>query len=161
MIRRVCCLLLPLAAACGFFACGSDSSSNAPAKAAADAGRAADSSAGDTDSSTTLDTDAGNAGNCRSLVVANAGTPTACSDADGGIIEAGLVVKNGCDEPVELVWVDFDCKETSYQTIPANSEAAQGSFVGHPWRLRIPGGGGGLIKEIPRLTSGTTTITVP
>ncbi len=93
---------------------------------------------------------------CANLAM-DAALPIVCSDAGA---EAGLVVNNGCAESLDLWWVDFACTEEFYQTIDPGGSAAQDSFVTHPWRLRLADGGR-VVKEIPPLAGGVTTVNVP
>jgi hypothetical protein len=50
---------------------------------------------------------------------------------------ATLTVVNQCaTESVKLYWVNYDCGEQPYATIPPGATYTQGTYVTHPWRLR-------------------------
>ncbi len=169
---RVAGLVVSLAALVGsLVACSDGSGGDAPSQAKSDGGARViigqeDAGASPTAPGTNGGTNAGTPGNstgsgvCKALASAGSGAPTACSDADAGTTDASITLKNGCGEDVELVWVDYACKEVSYQTVAAGSEITQGSYAGHPWRVRLAKGGA-VVKDIPRLAVGNTTVTLP
>ncbi len=165
---RVAGLVVSLAALVGsLVACSDGSGGDAPSQAKSDGGArviigqedaGASPTAPGTNGGTTGNTSA--TGLCKALTAAGSGAPVACSDADAGTTDASITLKNGCGEDVELVWVDYACKEVSYQTVAAGSEITQGSYAGHPWRVRLAKGGA-VVKDIPRLAVGNTTVTLP
>jgi hypothetical protein len=85
----------------------------------------------------------------------DAGPPTVCSMSVTA--EAGLVVVNPCLTPIDLWWVNYECAEVFYATIQGQSHLDQASYATHVWRLRLADAGA-LIKEIPPLPPGVTTV---
>lgn len=61
-------------------------------------------------------------------------TPNVATDA------LNLNIINNTDQPLTLGWYSFDCAETSYGTVEANSTYTQSTYAGHVWVLRAPDG---------------------
>jgi len=57
-----------------------------------------------------------------------------CSPQGGTAITVAF--DNGVGEEISLYWVDFDCAEQLYATLPVGGSHSQGTFVGHVWRAR-------------------------
>ncbi len=76
--------------------------------------------------------------------LADAASPGLCSEQNGQ--GTAMRVVNTTAGPVASYWVDFECNERPYQTIPAGESRDQMSFVGHVWRFR--GADGRLIRQV-------------
>jgi hypothetical protein len=84
---------------------------------------------------------------------------TTCSTSGGAV--TNITFKNNfTDRTVVTWWVDNSCVERKYATIAPGQSQTQGTFVGHPWRLRDDKGK--WIKDYPGNTSAAdTTVEVP
>lgn len=95
---------------------------------------------------------------CVNLVI-NENPPQVCSKASGA--SATLTLVNACPKTTLLLsWINLQCGETSYATVPPGGSYVQPSFVGHPWRIRNAATQA-LMREIPALGQGQTTVQVP
>lgn len=95
---------------------------------------------------------------CVNLVI-NENPPQVCSKASGA--SATLTVVNACSKTtLRLSWITQQCGETVYATVPPGGSYVQPSFVGHPWRIRNAATSA-LMREIPALGQGQTTVQVP
>ena len=71
-----------------------------------------------------------------------------------------LNIKNTCSNPVDVYWVDYQCGEKKYLTIQSGTTQAQGTYVGHVWRVR-DAASGALVAEIQAPTGTTVDVSVP
>src|SRR5262249_45022643 len=63
--------------------------------------------------------------------------------------------------PIEVWWVDFQCREEFYFTILPGMARQQGTYESHPWRIRAPGTHA-LLKEVPvRTSAAPLTVSYP
>lgn len=76
--------------------------------------------------------------------LADAAPPEICSAQNGP--GTGMRVTNTTNEVVASFWVDFECNELPYQSIPPGETRDQMSFVGHVWRFRRADGR--LLRQI-------------
>jgi len=90
-------------------------------------------------------------------IAAQPNTLKSCSTAWSST--ATLKVANNYTQPVDLLWVDYQCKEVKYTTLNPNAVLNQPSFVTHPWRIRETSSGK-LLKQVTLNKSGTTQIAV-
>lgn len=51
-----------------------------------------------------------------------------------------MMVWNNCQDPVDLVWVDWNGEEQPRQTIRPGARYLQGTYLNHVWVLRTAGG---------------------
>ncbi len=66
-----------------------------------------------------------------------------------------LELVNDCDEPLELFWVNAECREVSYGTLLPGAHRFQGTVATHPWRLRSRQSGA-LVRDVE--PTGTPTL---
>jgi hypothetical protein len=50
--------------------------------------------------------------------------------------EVTVTIINNTAQSVNLLWVDFECKEVQYAVIPPNQSVVQPTYTGHIWRIR-------------------------
>jgi hypothetical protein len=58
-----------------------------------------------------------------------------CSPYTGGT-RARLVVSNQRADPVDLLWLSYNCREMRYERIPPGGQSVQETYDGHIWRVR-------------------------
>lgn len=95
---------------------------------------------------------------CVNLVI-NENPPQVCSKASGA--SATLTIVNACSKTtLRLSWINQQCGETVYATVPPGGSYVQPSFVGHPWRIRNAATSA-LMREVVALGPGRTTVQMP
>jgi VHL beta domain len=61
-------------------------------------------------------------------------------------IQVEIAVINRRKEPVDIYWIDYNCREVPKRTLKAGARWNQRTYVSHPWRIRDPGTGQ-ILKE--------------
>lgn len=93
---------------------------------------------------------------------ADGGSPEdpGCSRDEGGRV--GLRFVNGyTDVTVRTFWVDRECQERLYSTLPPGGSVDQGSSVGHLWRVRRQDDGTLLREHRAEASSELVVVKVP
>jgi hypothetical protein len=67
-----------------------------------------------------------------------------CSPTTG--VRARLVVMNRRTEPVDLLWLSYDCREKRYDRIAPGGQSVQETFDHHRWRIRDAATGALLLE---------------
>jgi hypothetical protein len=68
-----------------------------------------------------------------------------CSPHTAGA-RARLAVTNQRADPVDLIWLSFDCREKRYARIPPGGQSIQETYDGHLWRVRDAATGALLLE---------------
>jgi hypothetical protein len=70
-----------------------------------------------------------------------------------------LKIENNHDKYIDVYWMNYQCKEQLYSTVPPGGTLIQPTFVSHPWRIR-ENGSGKILKQVTPTTSATKVIAV-
>jgi hypothetical protein len=62
-------------------------------------------------------------------------TDQLCSVSDA--IETSVVIVNRTQLPLDIYWVDYECKETLATSLPAGAVVVQPTFASHVWLARV------------------------
>ncbi len=63
-------------------------------------------------------------------------------DEDGGVCSGNsgntvnFQLQNDRDAAVDLIWVNYQCGEQKYGTVPAGGNRTQQTYINHVWRIR-------------------------
>lgn len=74
-------------------------------------------------------------------ISSNAATPTGWSAVKRtcsvkGTTPTNITFTNDSERTLRIYWIDYNCKETFYNTLPPGQSYTQPTFVTHPWSVR-------------------------
>jgi len=62
-----------------------------------------------------------------------------CKSLNSNVPVKGIKFKNNSKNPVEMFWLDWSGKETSYGVVQPGRAMNMNTYVTHPWRCKVKG----------------------